>query len=302
MRRELLGNLDGLLVFATVAEAGGFTAAADRLGMSKAGVSLQVGRLETQLGLALFVRTTRRVRLTPAGEALYQEAAPALQTLRDALAGAATAESGLTGTLRLTAPVDHAMQSVTPAIAAFAARHPQLQIDLHTGDRVVDLVAEGIDLAIRLGELRDSSLRAIRLGGFEQQVVAAPDYLRRHGTPQVPEDLAGHQWVGFTLMRTPLTWTFSRGDAQRTVRMKTRLQVDSSAALRSLLVHGCGISVLDQFSIAESLRDGRLVRLLTDWSLPRGGVYAVLPPGRHVPASVRAFIDHYREFVDRAAA
>lgn len=297
MRRELPGKLDALMIFAAVADAGGFTAAAERLGLSKAAVSLHLRRLETQLGVALFTRTTRRVRLTSAGEALYRDSAPALAALGEALAGIGRGEGELSGTIRLTAPVDHAMQSVTPALARFAERHPQLHFDLRTSDRVIDLVAEGIDLAIRLGALRDSSLRAIKLGSFEQQVVASPDYLRRRGVPATPDELADHQWVGFSLMRTPLTWTFARGDESRTVRLKTRIQVDSSASLRALLAHGSGLSVLDQFSITDALRDGRLVRVLADWSLPRGGVYAVLPPGQHVPARVRAFIDFYRDYV-----
>lgn len=298
MPRQIEGNLDALQVFAAVAEAGGFTAAADKLGMTKAGVSLQVSRLEARLGVSLFSRTTRRVRLTQAGEALHAQCAPALQALRDALAGSAGPASGLAGSLRLTAPVDHAVQSVAPAVAEFAARHPDLQIELHTGDRVVDLVAEGIDVAIRLGELRDSSLRAIKLGSFEQVPVAAPDYLARKGKPQFPEDLAAHDWVVFTRMRTPLTWTFRSGAGEtRSVRTKGRIRVDSSAALRSLLLCGAGISVLDQFGVEAAIKSGRLQRLLPDWSLPRGGVYAVLPPGRHVAANARAFIDFYREYM-----
>lgn len=300
MNRELHGNLDRLLVFAAVAETGSFTAAAERLGITKAHASLQIGRLEAQLGTALFTRTTRRVRLTDAGQALFERTAPALDTLGDAFHSAGSSEGGLSGTLRITAPVGHATQSVAPALAEFAALHPALQFELYTGDRVLNLVEEGIDLAIRLGELRDSSLRAIRLGGFDQIAVAAPDYLARKGTPQTPDDLADHDWIGFTLLRAPLTWTFTRpGSEPRTVRMKARIRVDSSAALLALLQRGAGISVLDQFSTADALRDGRLVRVLPDWLLPAGGVYAVLPPGPHVPAYVRAFVEFYRGFVGR---
>ncbi len=192
------------------------------------------------------------------------------------------------------------MQSLARAVAEFAAAHPQLQIELRTSDRVADLVKEGIDLAIRLGWLRDSTLRAVKLGEFEQYVVASPGYLQRFGVPQRPDDLARHDWVALSLLPAPLTWRFtSRSGRTSAVRVNARLRVDSSATLRSLLQSGAGISVLDQLGAEDDLRTGRLVRVLTDWSLPRGGVHAVHPSGRHVPAKVRAFIDFYRGFLGR---
>jgi DNA-binding transcriptional LysR family regulator len=301
MKRGVETNLEGLQVFAAVAEAGGFTAASERLGMTKANVSLQIGRLEAQLGQALFTRTTRTVRLTEAGQNLYERSLPALQALRDALLQAGQGDAELKGTLRITAPVSHFAQTLAPVLARFAELHPNLQLELMASDRVVDLVGEGVDLAIRLGALRDSSLRAIRLGEFEQQLVAAPDYLRRRGTPNAPEEMSEHDWVAFTLMKTPLTWTFTARDGSKLpVRMKSRIKVDSSISLRALVLSGMGCSVLDQFSVEEDLHAGRLVRVLAEWSLPKGGVYAVLPPGRHSPAAVRAFIEFYRNHLQQA--
>jgi DNA-binding transcriptional LysR family regulator len=299
MSRTLQGNLEGLLVFSAVVETGSFTAAAERMGKTKAGISAQIGRLEARLGVSLFARTTRRMRLTPAGEALHGDIAPILQQLGTALSAAGKQQTGLAGSLRITAPVDHVMQSLAPALAEFSQLHPALQFELHTGDRVVDLIAEGIDLAIRGGTLRDSSLRAIKLGEFEQHVVASPAYLKAHGTPKKPAELNRHQWISFTLLRSPLTWSFVRGKETQVVRMTARLRVDSSVALRSLLINGAGISVLDDNSIADAIRAGQLVRVLADWSAPKGGYYAVLPPGRHVPANVRVFIEFYREYMQR---
>lgn len=299
MARNLQGNLEGLLIFDAVVAAGSFTAAAERMGKTKAGISAQVSRLESRLGISLFARTTRQMRLTPAGEALHRDAAPILQQLTAALSAAGKEQTGLAGTLRIAAPVDHMVQSLAPALAEFAQMHPGLQFELHTGDRVVDLVSEGIDVAIRGGTLRDSSLRAIKLGEFEQHLVASPAYLKLHGTPKNPAELNQHQWIAFTLLRSPLTWSFVRGKETQLVRMNARLRVDSSAALRSLLISGAGISLLDNNSIAEAVRSGQLVRVLTDWSVPKGGYYAVLPPGRHVPPNVRAFIDFYREYMQR---
>ncbi|HEY0202440.1 MAG TPA: LysR substrate-binding domain-containing protein, partial [Burkholderiaceae bacterium] len=197
-------DLNTLLTFAAVAEQGGFTAAAAQLGVAKARVSLDIARLEAQLGASLFARTTRRVSLTDAGQALYADCIPPLRGVQDALAGVA-GEGTLAGTLRISGTVAHVTQSLAAVVADFAAVHPALQVDLRTSDRVADIVREGIDVAIRVGWLRDSSLHATQLGDFAQHAVAAPAYLARMGTPRRPEDLASHDWVGLSLLPTPLT-------------------------------------------------------------------------------------------------
>ncbi|HCY62167.1 MAG TPA: LysR family transcriptional regulator [Oxalobacteraceae bacterium] len=294
-------DLNALLLFDAVVEAGSFTAAADRLGIAKAKVSIQVARLEALLGTALLVRTTRRVTLTDAGRALHAECHPLLHGIRKAVdqAGARTTE--LSGALRLSTSVDHAVQALAGAAAQFAARHPRLQIDLRTSDRVVDLVSEGIDLSIRLGWLRDSSQRAVKLGEFEQYLVASPGYVKRLGWPGHPQELSKLEWVALTLLPTPLTWQFRAHDGvTHTAHVKARIRVDSPGALAALLRQGAGISVLDQYSAQENIAAGKLVRLLPDWRLPAGGIYAVYPPGRHVSAKVRAFIDFYRDFLQSA--
>lgn len=297
-------DLNSLLIFDAVVEAGSFTGAADRLGIAKAKVSLQISRLESQLGVTLFNRTTRQVSLSDAGRILHAQCQPLLQRMQEALEQVGQESNAgvrLTGTLRVSTTVDHAVQSLAPALSRFVSLHPDLQIDLRTGDRVVDLVSEGIDLSIRLGWLRDSSLRAVKLGEFEQHVVSSPAYLRRAGTPTKPSQLEQHDWVALSLMPTPLTWKFtSRRNVLQTVHVKSRLRVDSPGALRAMLRYGSGISVLDQFSAEEAVSAGHLVRLLGDWSLPRAGIYAVYPPGRHVPAKVRAFIDFYRDWLQQA--
>ncbi|WP_027468522.1 LysR family transcriptional regulator [Deefgea rivuli] len=291
-------DLNALRIFNAVVEAKSFTAAAERLGVAKAKVSLQISRLEQQLGTALFTRTTRQVNLTDAGRTLHQHCQPLLMGLHEALTQLGSEQGELTGLLRISASVAHASLSVAPALAQFAARHPQLRIDLRTGDRVTDQVADGIDLSFRVGWLKDSSQRAIQLGEFAQYIVAAPSYLQQHGAPQQPADLSEHAWVALSLLPTPLTWKLrdAAGNTQ-TVQMKSRLQVDSPNALLALLEFGAGLSVMDEMSSQAALSSGQLVRVLADWSLPNGGIYAVFPPGRHVPAKVRAFVDFYREFI-----
>lgn len=294
-------DLNALRSVAAVAESGGFTAAADRLGVTKARVSLDVARLEAQLGTGLFTRTTRRTTLTEAGAALLQESLEPLRRVEAALAGLGRPRAaGLSGGLRIASTADHASHGLAGALVEFGAVHPALQIELRSSDRVVDLVAEGIDVAIRLGWLRDSSLRATRLGSFEQHVVASPAYLKRAGIPRRPEELAQHDWVALGLLRSPLTWRFTAPDGERRqVRMTSRLRADASLSLRALVEAGAGISVMDQFNAEAGLRAGTLQRLLPDWALPAGGVHAVWPPGRHVPAKVRAFVDFYAAWLAR---
>lgn len=291
-------DLNALLVFAAVAEQGSFTAAASQLDVAKAKVSLVVGRLEQQLGETLFARTTRRVMLTEAGQELYRQCVPPVRAVQDAMAQFGGGE--LTGALRIAAPIEYAAQTLAPALAAFAERHPRLDIDLRTSERIVDMLKEGIDVALRLGWLRDSSLRALRLGEFEQLVVASPDYLKRAPPIRHPRDLVQHEWIALALLATPLTWRFTSARGQvRTVRVAGRMRTDSGAALRGLLLAGAGVSVLDASNAAAPLEAGSLVRVLPEWSLPKGGVHAVYPPGRHVPAKVRVFVDFYREWLAR---
>ena len=286
-------DLNAVLVFAAVAQSGGFTAATERLGMSKARISLEISRLEARLGVSLLTRTTRRMLLTPAGQTLLDECVPRLRDAQDTLAGLSR-PGELSGTLRVACTVEHAVQSLAGALAVFGRDHPGLQLDIRTSDRVVDLVREGVDVAIRMGWLRDSSLRATRLGTFAQQVVAAPEYLGRVAMPRSPADLGGLEWVALSLLPTPLTWRFTdaRGEHQ-TVRMSGRLRCDSAATLRALLLEGTGVSVMDEPGARDLLRRGDLVRLLPDWALPEGGIYAVYAPGRHIQPKVRAFIDFY---------
>lgn len=293
-------DLNSLTFFDCVVEAGSFTGAADRLGVAKAKVSVQIARLERQLGVSLFTRTTRQVTLTDAGRALHDQCQPLLRGLSDALAEAGNEQGELSGMLRISTTALQASQTVGPALVEFAALHPRLQIDLRTGDKVVDMVAEGIDLSFRMGWLRDSTQRAIKLRDFSQFVVASPAYLKQRGRPKRPEHLAQHDWLSLSLLPTPLTWKFSHADGKDVVvHMNSRMQVDSPSALLSLIEHGAGISAMEEMSMKESVDAGRLVKLLPAWSLQKGGVYAVLPPGRHVPAKVRAFIDFYRAFLAR---
>lgn len=290
-----LDDLNLLQTFAAVAELGSFTAAAERLNMARPQVSLQVRKMESALGVSLFNRTTRRVALTDAGQRLFDQCAPLLQGMHEALHQVGSVGQGLRGRLRIGAPVEHAVQVLAPMVASFAQRHPHVRVELVVTDKVQDLVAEGIDVAIRVGWMRDTSSKVAKLADFEQGVLASADYLARHGRPQAPEDLTQHRWVALTLLPSPLTWTFSKANRAVTVRMSPTLRTDSAVAMRSLLVHGAGLSVASLMHVQNEVRSGALVRVLKDWSLPGGVVHAVFPPGAQVVPAARAFIEMLRQ-------
>jgi DNA-binding transcriptional LysR family regulator len=225
---------------------------------------------------------------------LFEQCVPLLRGMHEALEKAGSQSDDLRGRLRIAAPVEHAVQVLSPVVAAFVNRHPDVRVELVVTDKVQDMVAEGIDVAIRVGWIRESSSKVAKLAEFAQAVLASPSYLSRYGRPETPSDLADHRWVALTLLPSPLTWTFTKGAKTVTVRMNPRLRTDSSVALRSLLVNGAGISVGILRHVENEVRSGSLVRLLPEWSLPGGVVHAVFPPGAQVAAAARAFVEMIR--------
>lgn len=284
--------LERLSIFAAVAQAGSFTAAAGVLGVTKTLVSQQISKLEAELGGMLFTRTTRRVSLTEAGQQLFQECGAPLALLRAAVSRFGEAVERPSGTLRVTTAPEYAADVLGPILGEFAALHPELRVDLLATPEVLDLIDARVDLAIRLGWLHDSSLRATQLGTFEQVVVASPEYLMRVGRPTRPEQLAEHRWVALTLLRNPRHFRFkgARG-SDRAVRMRTGLAGSSPAAVHGLVRGGAGIAILADFIVQRDLREGRLVRLLEEYQLPSGGIYALRPAAPHPPAKVIWFLD-----------
>lgn len=283
-------DLNQLQWVQALAQTGSFTAAADKLGSSKTRISLQLRQLEQQLGVSLFHRTTRQVRLTEAGEQLLEHVMPHYHALLQGLADMQQARDSLSGHLVVSAPEDFAAQVLVPIVAKFHQQYPQLTIELRSSDQVRDLVKEGIDVAIRVGWLTDSSLVARRLGRFEQWLLAAPSYLASHGQPQAPTDLTQHQCIVFTLLKDAQLWRFQQPQGTHDVRVTSQLLAGSTRTLTAMLVAGCGVGMLTDYAAAPLIASGQLVRLLPTWQLPDGGVYAVYPPGSLRPAKVRQFI------------
>jgi DNA-binding transcriptional LysR family regulator len=296
MQRDV--NLNRLAIFVALVRAGSFTSAAEQLGMTKAMVSQHLLKLERELGATLILRSTRRMALTEAGAAFHADCVQLLEQAQNAIERIGDRRHTPTGTLRLTTTTDYGMAVIAPALAEFRRLHPQLQVDLVINDQVSDLIAERFDLAIRIGWLRDSSLRAARLGSFRQLVMATPGHIAEHGLPRRPEELAAHPWIAMSTLVAPLRWTFTRGGTRRTVRMTQAMQANNAAAIRALVLSGAGVSVLPDYLVQDDVQPGSLQVLLAQYRLPEGGIYAVYPDPQP-PAKVRAFIDFMR---DRLAA
>ncbi|MCB1351568.1 MAG: LysR family transcriptional regulator [Rhodobacteraceae bacterium] len=285
--------IDGLRAFVATAQTGSFTAAAERLGISNRLTSKYVAELEAQLGARLLQRTTRRVGLTPAGERLLGRAPAWLDELEDLLGSVSEDAHGFKGTLRVSAPLTYGESHVTGLLTCFAAPHPDLTIDLRLSDAYADLAAEGIDLAIRIGTLTDSTLRARRLGQIRMIVAAAPGYIATHGAPDHPEDLLHHACIHDTNARrsNSLRWRFGPAGAPREVPITTRFMVNSARVACNLAAEGEGIVYCPDFVLGPDLAAGRLVRLLAAEETPSFDVNAVYLAGAVLPRKVRALID-----------
>ncbi|SEH79678.1 DNA-binding transcriptional regulator, LysR family [Rheinheimera pacifica] len=295
-------DLNSLQLVQRLQQAGSFTAAAEQLGCSKTTISLQLKALEQQLGIALFRRTTRQLSLTRAGEQLLRDCLPLLDELQQALQQLQSSDKVLQGKLVLSAPEDYTNRILAPAVVAFMALHPALEVEFRSSDQVKDLIKEGIDLSIRAGWLKDSGQHARKLGNFEQWLLAAPGYLAQAGTPQQPADLASQRFIAFTPLSQPQQWTFSQTNLQTGATQQVSqylpaaLKTSSTQTITALMLAGAGMGILPDYSARDLVSSGQLIRLLPDWSLAQAGIYAVYPPGRFRPARVTAFVDFLQQY------
>ena len=287
-----LGNLRRLIYFAAVVETGSFTSAAERLGITKAVVSQQVARLEKELRASLLVRTTRSVHTTEAGQKFYQRCALILRDAESAFDELSERSEDPSGTLRLTAPFDYGVGVVVPAIAAFIHRHPACKVDAVLTDQKVDMMAGGIELAIRVGWLADTAAQARKIGAFRQLLVASPAVARQARRITRPRDLVSLPFIANTALREPAKWTFSLNEKERqVVKFRPSIFLDATLAVREAALHDAGLCVMPDFTVANDLAAGRLVTLLPLWRLPSGGIHAVFPAARFRPVKVRAFVE-----------
>ncbi|RYH11312.1 LysR family transcriptional regulator [Tropicimonas sp. IMCC6043] len=292
--------VDELKAFVATAQSGSFTAAADQLGVSNRLTSKYVAELEARLGVRLFQRTTRRVGLTPAGEDLLARAPALLDDLDELLAEIAEGSHGFSGVIRISAPVTFGEIYVGTMLGRFARLNPGLTLDLRLTDRYVDLATDGIDLAFRMGSSDMLSLKTRRLGTFRTVVVASPEYIERHGAPQTPDDLSGHNCIVDTNRRSPRRWVFQRDGQEVVVNVQGKIHVNSARAAAGLAADGLGIANTPRFAAHDALDSGALVQLLESYNRNGSPLYAVYLEGRTLPRKVRALIDFALEDI-RAA-
>jgi DNA-binding transcriptional LysR family regulator len=290
-----MDRLEAMAVFRSVAELGGLAAAARQLNLSPVAVTRAVAGLEARLGARLLTRTTRRVRLTEAGARYLADCDRILAEVEEAEAAAAGSHAAPRGTLRVTAPTQFGRLHIGPALPGFLDRYPEVAVELVLLDRVVDLVEEGIDVGLRIGELGTSSLVAIRLGQVRRVVVGAPALLERQGVPATPRDLASYQLIVPTSLSSGETWRFvdpAKGDRPITVKLTSRLKTSQPEVAIDAAIAGFGLTRVPIYQVALPLARGSLRIVLDAFEEPPVPVSLITVEGRRSAAKVRAFIDH----------
>ncbi len=283
-------DLNEIVVFAKVVGAGSFTSAARELGMPKLTVSRKVSDLEERLGARLLQRTTRKLSLTDVGNTYYQYARRVVDEVEEAELAVTRMQEAPRGLLRITTPLT--FRYMGPIVSSFLERYPDVRVEMVGTDRVVNLVDEGFDLAVRAGRLADSSLIARSLGAERNVLVASPAFLEAHGVPESPAALAEIDCIAFGGSSAPTTWTLTAGGESVSVTVPARLVVNDFEIVRVAALAGRGMAMVPLSLSCEDLRAGRLVRVLTDWCSPDVPIHAVYPSTRHLSPKVSAFLDH----------
>jgi len=291
-----MSKLKQLESFVAVATLGSLSAAARDEGVAPAMVARRLNALEARLGIKLLVRSTRRLSLTEEGTLLLGEAQRILQELNDAEARVAHGSQHPNGHLRITAPAGFGRKHVAPLIPDFLARYPDVTLSLDLSDRLVALIEERYDCAIRIGELTDSNVIGIRLADNRRVIVASPEYLRRHGTPQTPEELARHNCLSFGPHGSQSRgWLLQQDGQIRAVRVSGRLSCSDGSVLHDWTLAGHGLAWRSSWEVSDDLVSGRLVSVLDDYAAPANGIFALLPERKHLPLRVKVFIDMLRQ-------
>jgi DNA-binding transcriptional LysR family regulator len=297
-----LPDLEGLAVFAKVAECRSFANAAEDLRLSKATVSKAVSRIEARLGTRLIIRTSRRFELTDAGRQLVGRAAHILaegEAAEDVTQAQARSPRGL---VRLAAPMSFGASQVAPLLPDFLVAFPEISIDLHLSDATTDVIGEGFDAAIRIAVQPGASLIVQQLYEMPRYLVGSPAYLDRHGRPRHPLHLAEHRCIGYSYTANSEVWRFTKGSKSASVRPTGPLRVNNGDAMMPALIAGTGLGILPEFLLSEAIESNKLERLLPDWSIPLGAVYWVTPPERPIPKRVEVLGDYLIEKLTQVAA
>ena len=291
-------DLNDILVFTKVVETRSFTGAAEQLGLPKSTVSRKLAQLEERLGVRLVQRTTRKLALTEIGQTFYDRCAQIVADVAAAEQLVTDMQSTPRGRVRVTAPIDISTRYLGAICASFVAAHPDITVELEATDRVVDLIEEGFDLAVRFGALQESTLIARRLCKIESVLVATPAYLASHGTPATIEELDDHDRVLFTPNARVQSWTLAQGEATYEFGRPARFASNNISAVRDAVLAGAGISVLSEFMVAEDVAAGRLVQVLPDWHNRTVEAHALYPARQNLPPRLSLFLDHLAKAFD----
>ena len=287
-----MDRMASMAAFTKVVGAGSFSAAAREMQVSQALVTKQIQELENWLGARLLNRTTRRLSLTEVGTAFYERAARILEAVEEAKGAAGALQTVPRGRLRINAPISFGVLHLATAVTEFLQRFPDVSVELLMNDRLVDLFEGEFDVGVRIGRLRDSSLIARKIAPIRLAVCAAPDYLARRGVPRAPEDLAKHDCLEYTYFESRGEWRLLNPEGDEiVVPVSGRYLANNADVLRITAIAGGGVILCPTFIVGEDLRSGRLVRLLPDYPPPEQALHALYPPGRHLSAKVRSFVD-----------
>ncbi len=282
--------IDGLKAFVVTAQSGSFTDAAERLGISNRLTSKYVAQLEEKIGARLLQRTTRKVGLTPLGQELLARAPALLDELDDLLGSVSEESLGLTGLLRISAPVTFGEMYISDLLSRFCSQHPHLSVDLRLNDSHIDLAADGFDLAFRVGEPEMNTLKARKLGEITSVLIASRTYLDTHGTPRTPADLAEHICIVDTNRRDANRWVFSKQGQEHIIHPTRHFMVNNARIARDWAINGHGVALVPSF-IVQKYQQGELVQLLTDYRMQTHPVCAIYLNGNVIPKKVRTLID-----------
>lgn len=295
-------TFDQLAVFIAVVESGSLTRAADRLGMGKTAVSTAIQRLESELGAGLLVRTTRKLSVTEAGQAFFESCQLLFRTAEEALNAANASGDDLSGTLRVASSVEYSAVYLAPVLATLRRDHPRLKVDLISGDRFVDLIKEGVDVAIRLGQLIDSTLRVNKIGDFSKWLMTSPDFAATHTLPPDIANLQDSPYIALSVLTRPWRCELQTlGGEHRTIDFKDGFSADTVHACRASAIAGAGIALLPDFTVSSDIANGRLIRIFPDWATAPSPIQALLPPGKFIAPKSRLFIEMLKKHVASVA-
>ncbi len=290
-----MDTLSGFSVFTKVVETGGFSAAARELNMSKSAVSKHIAKLEDRLGVRLLNRTTRKLSPTEVGTTFYERALRIVQDVEETELAVSAMHTEPRGTLRLNLPMSFGIQHVAPALCDFIGRYPDIDINMNMNDRVVDLLDEGFDVAIRIARLPDSTLIARKLAPLRLAICATPDYWRKHSIPKCPSDLQNHNCLIYSYLLNRNEWPFQGPDGNISVKVSGNIQANNGDALRAMALAGTGVYLSPTFIVHDDLKSGHLQAVLTEFMETDLAIYAVYPHNRYLSAKVRIFVDFLAE-------